>query len=187
MTNADILPCSSPYRMSMNDPDLAPLINPAIPGELTVTPELKQSFITSLESLNITLKFFSGSWRTFDPKITLAPNVRGYDVLLTSETIYHLDSLPPLINLMRNACIGSAVLETQFENLVTTQLKIDDSEPTKNGEQDYICLVAGKVLYFGVGGGMTDFLEAVSKAGGKAETVSERKIGVGRKIIRVLW
>jgi len=174
----------------MNDPDLAPLINPTIPGELMITPELKQSFTTSLESLNITLKLFSGSWRTFDPKITLAPNIRGYDVLLTSETIYHLGSLPPLINLMRTACIGSTVLDTQFENLVSTQLKIDDSvtpETTKDDERDYLCLVAGKVLYFGVGGGMADFLEAVGNAGGNAKTVSEQKFGVGRKIIRVLW
>jgi protein-histidine N-methyltransferase len=161
----------------MNDPDIAPLIDPTSPGELTITPELRRAFVTSLESLNITLKLFSGSWRTFYPQIALGSDQRKYDVVLTSETIYDLGSLASLVNLMRTACIGSAMPDTELEDLVTTRLKIGD----------YLCFVAGKVLYFGVGGGMADFLEAVSKLGGHAETVSERKIGVGRKVIQVLW
>ena len=92
---------------------------------------------------------------------------------------------------MRTAFIGPTVSDTELEKLVITQLKIDDSsapgQTAKDGEQDYLCLVAGKVLYFGVGGGVADFLEAVGKAGGTAETVSEWKIGVGRKVIRVFW
>jgi protein-histidine N-methyltransferase len=175
----------------MNDPDLAPLIDPTIPGELTITPELQRSFITSLASLNITLRLFSGSWRTLHPQITLASNMRTYDVLLTSETIYHLDSLPSLIDLMRTACTGFSIPEPESETPVTTGLEIDHSSPSEHkiddGQQDYLCLVAGKVLYFGVGGGVADFLEAVHKVKGRAETVSEWKTGVGRKVIRVRW
>ena len=91
---------------------------------------------------------------------------------------------------MQTACTGICISDKGLETLVTTHLKINDcsvSQQPQNGQQDYLCLVAGKVLYFGVGGGMADFLEAVSRVGGYAETVSEQKIGVGRKIIRLHW
>ena len=94
-----------------------------------------------------------------------------YNVLLTSETIYRLDSLPLLVELMRSTCNPSRTLYS--------------FHPPQEG--DYLCLVAAKVLYFGVGGGVPDFENAVHKIGGHLETVLERKVGVGRKVLRVLW
>ena len=49
------------------------------------------------------------------------------------------------------------------------KIRLDDPERTKD-ERDYLCFVAGKVLYFGVGGGMADFLEAVGNAGDRLGT-----------------
>ena len=168
----------------MNDSDLAPSINPTTPGEVPITLELKQAFISSLESLNITLRLFSGSWHNFHPQIALASNPGRFDVLLTSETIYDLGSLPSLIRLMKVACTGSAsgVSDTESDDLVSK----DDSQE-KTDQEGYLCLVAGKVLYFGVGGGIDDFSEAVGKVGGKMEVVSEWKTGVGRKVVRIRW
>jgi len=92
----------------------------------------------------------------------------SYNVSLTSETIYCLDSLPLLVKLMRSTCSPSRTLYSPEEG-------------------DYLCLVAAKVLYFGVNGGVPDFENAVRKVGGRLETVLERKVGVGRKVLRVLW
>jgi protein-histidine N-methyltransferase len=173
---------ADPYRYTTNDSEAAPTINPTTAGELPITPELKNAFLSSLQSLNITLRFFSGSWDTFDPLHTAGPG--GYDLVLTSETIYRTDSLEPLINLMQAACTGNP--PSTLEHLVSS-LHVTDTPPTQAKKAEYICLVAAKVLYFGVGGGVSDFLQAVEGRKARVDTVLERKAGVGRKIMRVLW
>ena len=76
-------------------------------------------------------------------------------------------------------------------NVVTSpELTISRSTITAK----YLCLVAAKVLYFGVGGGVSEFtklIEAPTKTTGrprgKVETVLERHVGVGRKVMNVQW
>jgi protein-histidine N-methyltransferase len=137
----------------------------------------KKYFLALWESLNISFRFFSGFWNSFDPLKIAGPT--GYDIVLTSETIYRTESLPPLLNLMASACTGKP---TSLEGIVSS-LSIKESGNPK----DYLCLVAAKVLYFGVGGGVSDFVRAVEGRGGRIETVLERTAGVGRKIMRVQW
>lgn len=89
---------------------------------------------------------------------------------------------------MRTACTRHS--ETPIENLVASQLKINEDCGAKTGEggdPERLCLVAAKVLYFGVGGGVSDFLRAVVATKARVETVLERKEGVGRKVMRVWW
>jgi protein-histidine N-methyltransferase len=50
-----------------------------------------------------------------------------------------------------------------------------------------LCLVAAKVLYFGVGGGVEGFVRAVEAEGGVVRTVWEHREGVGRRIMRIEW
>ncbi|KAH9023926.1 hypothetical protein EDB84DRAFT_1564570 [Lactarius hengduanensis] len=50
-----------------------------------------------------------------------------------------------------------------------------------------LCLVAAKVLYFGVGGGVREFVRVVEDEGGTVHTVWEHREGVGRRIMRVEW
>ena len=91
-----------------------------------------------------------------------------FDIVLTSETIYRMDSLPSLTETMRLACCGS-------QNKLMEEVAI-----RKKGE----CLVAAKVLYFGVGGGVSDFVSYVEKQGvATAEIVRERNIGIGRSVL----
>jgi len=160
------------------------LIDPATPGELSITSGLKKAFVSSLESLNITLRFFFGSWAAFTSATT-------YNLLLTSETIYRLDSLCSLIELMRIACTGGQASDMILEKCVPSYLRASDNSIASDGIStvpgDYCCLVAAKVLYFGVGGGLADFVEAIHKVGGTPEVVLERRVGVGRKVIRVHW
>jgi len=178
------------YRTTIDDPEVASALDFTAPGELPITPELKAAFLSSLQTQGITLRFFSGAWDSFDPNET--SRSRGYDILLTSETIYRLESLPPLINVMRSACTRTpiALTPTSIETLISSKMQITDSDAetrVRSVQDDYLCLVAAKVLYFGVGGGVPDFLAAVEESKGKVETVLERRAGVGRKVMSVKW
>ena len=53
------------YRSDLSDYEIAPPIDASTPGKLPLTPELKTTFLLSLRDLNITIRFFSGSWNTF--------------------------------------------------------------------------------------------------------------------------
>jgi protein-histidine N-methyltransferase len=55
---------------------------------------------------------------------------------------------------------------------------------TTTDEKPGECFVAAKVLYFGVGGGVSDFIDYIAKNDiGKARVVKERNVGVGRVIM----
>jgi len=60
---------------------------------------------------------------------------------------------------------------------------------SSNEPHHYLCLVAAKVLYFGVGGGVSEFVRTVegSPWKGKVETVWEKIAGVGRSVMRIRW
>ncbi|KAJ6591344.1 hypothetical protein B0H10DRAFT_2091467 [Mycena sp. CBHHK59/15] len=159
-------PSSAEYRASVsNSPESElPNADPTVPGELPITSSLKSAFTASLVQRRINLAFFSGSWESLTAHLGVA--AKKYDVVLTSETIYRAEALPALINLMRVAC----------------------------AESRYVCLVAAKILYFGVGGGVSEFVRALQSkemreggCSGNVETVWERSVGVGRKIMKIEW
>jgi len=115
---------------------------------------------------------------------------------LTSETIYRQDSLGSLIRLLdegatsaKDGDVGSLVQES--ERLSLQDGSEDKRHPGEDKEPGYICLVAAKVLYFGVGGGISDFIEAVqnrdSGRRGVVSTVLDKTAGIGRKVLRVEW
>ncbi len=144
---------SKPYREPLlEDPEAElPPADPSSAADIPITPELTAAFLASLKEYSINLRFSSGSWRTFHPE-------HRYDIVLTSETIYRSESVPPLVALLKSSCSPNT-----------------------------ICLVAAKVFYFGVGGGITAFIEAIQKSGGDAKAVWERNEGVGRKILHINW
>ncbi|KAG2071425.1 hypothetical protein BDR04DRAFT_1075411 [Suillus decipiens] len=133
------------------------------PLELNISESLKDAFHESLITYGIHLRFFSGSWDTFD----LQTSGGSYNLVLTSETIYRTESLPSLATIMRGACTAECSKDVN----------------------DYLCLVAAKVLYFGVGGGAAEFLRCVRDLdkGGTVETVWEKTQGVERRVMRVRW
>jgi len=138
--------------------------SPLDASELDITPELKAAFISSLKDYGIHLRFFSGSWESFD----LHAAGGKYDMIITSETVYRTDSLQPLVHLMQ-----------------TTLLQDEKTPATRSSLPR--CLVAAKMVYFGVGGGISEFVEAVSNSGGKVESVWETRVGVSRRIMKVDW
>jgi len=108
-------------------------------SEFDVTVELKDQFLETLHSLGIEFQFVVGAWgnslivNTLHPKHQLMEkHLSKYDLVLSSEGIYSLSSLPQFTNVLATCSRGSA-------------------------------LVAAKKLYFGVGGGITEFLEELEK------------------------
>jgi protein-histidine N-methyltransferase len=175
---------TSSLRCSYED---APSCNPdfTAPGELAMTLSLKEAFLAALQAHGIVLRFFAGPWHSFD----LAQTGGSYDVVLTSETIYRTDGLHSLVNLLARAS-GHAI-DAPKEILDHGDLA-ESNPPSMTSPSRCLCLVAAKVLYFGVGGGVSEFTRAVEEResmNGKAEvkTTLERKEGVGRRVMKVEW
>ena len=115
---------------------------------VTITQDLKNAFLQSIKERNISLQFVAGSWdAVLNTKDLLE---HPYDVVLTSETIYRTASLPSLISLLRRTCglDGGGIPGEDDLAAQTKKLSL---------KSDGLCLVAAKILYFGVGGGIIDF------------------------------
>jgi len=147
--------------------------------DLEISPELMDAFCASLRSLNITLRFFTGSWKSLLENKTsvLHTMARPYDIVLTSETIYRQASLGSLIGVLSSA---AATTSPPFATSANKDKVVDGEREGQWG------LVAAKVVYFGVGGGVNEFLHAI-KDRGEVETVWDQKGGVGRVVMRVHW
>ncbi|OCH88386.1 hypothetical protein OBBRIDRAFT_758273 [Obba rivulosa] len=195
-------PASRAFRENHDGPNSAPdqqdPLPPAdatVPGELPISPELVEAFQGSLKQRGIEIHFFCGSWDTFDLQYAGGK----YNIVLTSETIYRPESLPSLITLMSQACIGDAQAsgdsideEKPLEVLASERLTISE-----RSNVHYLCLVAAKLVYFGVGGGVSEFVRAVEHpeeeaqpSGRRKPSVQhlwERKEGVKRTVMRVSW
>ncbi|KAI0039750.1 hypothetical protein FA95DRAFT_990366 [Auriscalpium vulgare] len=158
-------PLSLAFRSS--DSEEAPNSDSLHPGELALPPTLLAAFNSSLIAHRIRLRFISGAWDTLnlasplpDAADSRPPN--AFDLVLTSETIYKPESLPPLLRVLRDATASPLARQP-------------------------LCLVAAKLVYFGVGGGVEEFLRAVESSGGSVVNVWERREGIGRRVMQVLW
>ncbi|KWU46482.1 hypothetical protein RHOSPDRAFT_31938 [Rhodotorula sp. JG-1b] len=161
-----LLPTKAP------DADEEPADETGRPGELEVSPEFLDSFEAFLERENIDLRFFEGDWSGMDAAVRADPD-GPYDLVLTSETVYSVPSLEPLINLLEAA----------------SRRRLNRSAD----EIGPLCLVACKRIYFGVGGGELEFRRRVEERGAKVESVwgqgegKGKNSGVGRTVLRVDW
>ncbi|KDQ10492.1 hypothetical protein BOTBODRAFT_190467 [Botryobasidium botryosum FD-172 SS1] len=157
--------------------------------EIELSPELLGAFTASLSEHHVEFRFFTGSWASLAdalPIIHESDMERQndqplYDLVFTSETIYRLESLPSLIRLLRagtSTSSQSSVAETPERLRTLSSLSISQSPR---------CLVAAKLLYFGVGGGVDSFVQQVEQQGGKVQTVWEENEGLWRRIMRIEW
>lgn len=140
---------------------LASFMDPEIPlrnDELLLTPALIQEFETQLAQRRIGISFISGSWGS--EFVSLAEKFSP-DVILTSETIYSLDTLP-------------VVLDTLLRLL--------------QEKENYLALIAAKYYYFGVGGSIkefTDRLEDAKPPTMTVDTVGDMRGQLKRDIVRL--
>ncbi|CAG8452711.1 26615_t:CDS:2 [Dentiscutata erythropus] len=80
-------------------------------------------------------RFFKGDWNGLTNLLNLHSNQEKYDIILSSETIYNLNSIPKLYNVIKHA------------------LKYP------NG----VAYIAAKTIYFGVGGGILSFCQLIEQ------------------------
>ena len=161
------------------NPPLPPS-DPGVPGELPVNPALVAAFLESLSAKNLHIHFLCGSWSTYNIN-------RRFEIILTSETMYRPESIPDLLDVLWKAYANppSLTIDATLEGAVEEKLSLEDPK----------CYVAGKVLYFGVGGGLPDFISGLegsrgskcSRRNGKWEALREHSQGVVRKVLQVSW
>jgi len=187
--SADTSPSSASYRDAFKDgtdvdedtehPPL-PSPDPEAPGELPVNPALVAAFLESLSNKNLHIHFLCGPWSAYNVD-------RRFDMILTSETMYRPESIPDLLDVLWKAYTSPPALtiDATLEGAVEEKLSLDDPR----------CYVAGKVLYFGVGGGLPDFVSGLedpqdskcSREKGRWEVLKQHSQGVVRKVLQISW
>lgn len=137
--------------------------------ELDVTPELLEEFQQDLAKRGITIDFISGAWSPafVDLALSNSPSGNRRTLVLASETIYSPLSL-------------GAFTETLLALLRRSATA--DASKSK-------ALIAAKKVYFGVGGGVDEFLAVLRNANGDEmdvkELVNVKSEGVGRVVLEV--
>ncbi|KAF3986974.1 hypothetical protein FT663_01692 [Candidozyma haemuli var. vulneris] len=117
------------WASTLEPQELAKLQDPDIPmknDELQVTAQLIEAFTDSLHQQNLDIQCISGSWSSAFADLVQPFNP---DFILSSETIYSLDTLPTFITLL--------------VDLMT--------------KRSSVALIAAKSYYFGVGGSLKEF------------------------------
>ena len=133
--------------------------------ETDISPATLDSFSRDLSSLNINISAISGSWTPqfvdlVAPMLQPRPGVPHETIVLASETIYSPDSIRAFA-----------------ETLVGVLGRAQEGGGRARG------LVAAKRVYFGVGGGMEEFLRVLRGLGGEGAVVWETGGGGVRRII----
>lgn len=126
-------------------------------SEIEVTEELKQNFLTDLKTLDIDFQFLVGSWGT-------SLIVRSFNCFVSLKN--HLSTKFDLI--LSSEGIYSPKSLPQFTSVLLTCL---------GGK----ALVASKKVYFGVGGGVTEFMNELANHNRSAQVVWE-----GGQVARVI-
>ena len=141
---------------------------------MDITPELLENFKQDLTKRGITVDFISGAWSPAFVDLVFSSSSMGENgrnsrtLVLASETIYSPSSL-------------GAFSETLLALLQRSAATTEESKSR--------ALVAAKKVYFGVGGGVDEFLAVLKEAShGSDVDVNEVDIisgGVGRVILEV--
>lgn len=135
--------------------------------ELDITPELLETFEKDLSKRGITVDFISGAWSpTFvDLAFSAVGEGKARTVILASETIYSPSALGAFSETLLALLRRSAVAKTQSRALIAT-----------------------KKVYFGVGGGVDEFLamlKDISRECEVKEKVNVQSEGVRRVVLEV--
>lgn len=140
-------------------------------GEVELSDEIIDGFLDDLQKHKIDIQFYSGHWEGLTVinaiDIGSLPNI-----ILTSETIYSTETMPILIDTLEEAYKGS---------LVETKARSDSIQ------MDKLCLVAAKVVYFGVGGGVYAFEQELQRRHASTKTVWKSEKGVSRVVLQIDW
>ena len=135
----------------------------AADDDLEITPELLKEFVADLRQRNIQIDFISGAWSERFVHVLDQRFPSTYTLILASETIYSPFTLNPFTKLLMHLL-------------------------SRIGNEDSKALIAAKKVYFGVGGGMDEFLTILTSMGGAAREIAvpgREEHGVARVILEV--
>ncbi|KAL8720668.1 MAG: hypothetical protein Q9225_002497 [Loekoesia sp. 1 TL-2023] len=150
---------------------LASQLIPHTSSDLDITPALLSSFQKALADRNIKIRAIAGSWSSALASMITSADGSGVEspkrdvLILASETIYSPSSI-------------LAFTTTLLEIIRTCE---------ERGES-VRALVAAKRVYFGVGGGVDEFLDVLRERGGEGKEIWATEgmgSGVGRCIVEV--
>ena len=142
-------------------------------GDLEITQDLLSAFDLELKAANVNISAISGAWGSTFLELTRGINITSgssptLTLILASETIYSPSSL------------------REFTQTVLSLLSQYNSVSCKT-----LALVAAKRVYFGVGGGVDEFIAVLEDLGGCGRCVWDSSQeegggqGVGRCILEV--
>ena len=138
-------------------------------GNLEVTENLLIQFLDDLSNRSIHLSGISGAWgdaffQLVNPKMNPHDREGMETMIMASETIYSPASIHPFTEVLMQI--------------------LNDAGEVKGRAK---ALVAAKRIYFGVGGGVDEFLQVLQDHRGKATCVWESApSGVGKVILEVV-
>lgn len=150
------------WAMTLDREVLHGFMDPEVPlgaDEIMFTQSLITKFLETLHDKKIDLQLLHGSWgRTFCELVS----PQEPDLILTSETIYSIDSLPVVLDMLLH-----------FMKQRT----------------NYLALIAAKEYYFGVGGSIIEFMQKLLNK--KPSTMAAETIGnnlgqLKRDIVRIM-
>lgn len=132
-------------------------------GELEITEELLDSFQNWLKLTGLTIYGVSGPWSTEFSRTLDGILDHQEKLILASETIYQPSSLPLFTEVLLNILQRSSPQAPECR-----------------------ALVAAKKVYFGVGGGVDEFLSCLELSGGHASVKwNSGNAGIGRVVLDV--
>jgi protein-histidine N-methyltransferase len=125
----------------MSEESLAPL-----ESNLELTEEVIQAFRDRLRHAKIKLSFSYGDWSGFADTLQDAQREDAYDLVMTAETIYRLDSVPSLIQVLKHAPRHAEREEAEANPSRDVTTALDSLSLQKPwSPQDVVILVAAKV------------------------------------------
>lgn len=141
--------------------------------ELDVDPELVKAFQDGLRARNIQLSFISGAWSPAFVDIALS----------VQKDESRTDTTDDLMVLASETIYSPASLRAFSETLISLLLKRSGTSKA---------LIAAKKVYFGIGGGVDEFLSVLKDIEGESESklkISEKldveDAGVGRIVLEI--
>lgn len=159
-------------------------LNPAN-SDLEITSSLLTRFSSDLSSRNIHVSAISGPWSpTFVELVTSQTPSPPATPLSHISPSTAAQTLPPLTLILASETIYSPTSLKPFTNTLFALLEAAEAHGGC-GKPPPRALIAAKKFYFGIGGGVEEFLAGVRARGGTADVVWESGGGVGRVILEV--
>ena len=166
--NASVLHLSTIPNLLLNWA-IDPSLRGPYSGDLEITQDLQKRFLETLRCLNVNISAISGSWGSALVDLIMqqhpasTSNEQCETIIMASETIYSPSTIRAF-----------------------TSTLLDLLNAAKERGSGAKAFIAAKRVYFGVGGGVDEFMETMTQMGGEGKVAWQSKgEGVERVIIEV--